>query len=108
MNEPNETYVVVDCLQTFQMRYVVKLLPGQTEETAKAIVALDHAREFSQKPLEETAVATKSLSRGEVVELARSDNKFVSEWSDSEILERIVTPPMEQAPAPSTPKKPKK
>ena len=88
-------FVVVDCVQTFHMQYVVKLAPGQTVEEALLVAQSDRAREFYQKDAGLTVSGQKTASGDEVVAMARAKNKFVHEWSDQDILDRIVTPGQE-------------
>lgn len=84
-------YIVVDCISTFHMRYVVELGKDDPEEWALDDVTMQNTVEFSQKHLDETIVTHRAINQKQVVALARKDNDFVSTWSDEHILKALVS-----------------
>lgn len=110
-NQSDKKYVVVDCVSSFHMRYVVELNKDDPEHFALDTVTMGEMVEFSQKHLDETIVTHRTLDNvSDVVKLARKDHNGIPTWSDEYIVKSLVTKPksetLEQSPQKAS-KKPK-
>jgi hypothetical protein len=85
---PDEKYYLVECISTYRMRYVVRAL---REEHAEDTVAVEQAKEFSQKWMGENIISTRELTRDEIIDMCNKDNDYVKTWSDEKKFEAFVT-----------------
>lgn len=85
-------HVLVECVSTFRMRYVVEVGLNHPAEWACDTVVMNEAREFSQRHLDETIVSHRVVSRDEALKLCRQDNDYAAEWSDDKLIEAFFTP----------------
>jgi hypothetical protein len=83
--------VLVECIQTYRMRYVVEVPIGKSD-WALDTVSMEEAKEFSQLSLGETIVSHRIVTKDEVLKLSDMDNSYCSAWTDAEKLEAFVTP----------------
>ena len=94
-------YVVVTCISTHRMRYVMhkddlRKLNTDIEPTEKDLVdwALDtvtmqECDEFSQEWLGEQIVDTDVISKDEMLELFDRDNDYLKEWTTDYKIEHV-------------------
>lgn len=82
--------VLVDCISTFRMRYVVEVPKGKSE-WALDTVTCQEAKEFSQEHIGENIVSHRVVSKEEVIELCDQDNSYLKTWDDDKKLEAFVT-----------------
>ena len=85
---PDEKYYLVECIASYRMRYVVRAL---REEHAEDTVAVEQAKEFSQKWMGENIISTRELTRDEIIAMCDKDNEYVKTWSDEKKFEAFVT-----------------
>ena len=90
VKEENSEYVLVDCIQKYRTRYVVKIPKGETD-WAFNTVKCHKAVEFSQQDLGEKTVYHQVVSEEEVLKLCDKDNWYCQSWPDKEKLEVFVT-----------------
>ena len=86
----SKDYVVVTCISSHRMRYVMhkddlqKLNPDEPcwpEEWAKDTVSMEECEEFSQKHMGEYIVDSTLVTEEEMLDLFDKDNVYLSEWS---------------------------
>ena len=88
----DKKYVVVDCVSSFHMRYVVELNKDDPDHFALDTVVMGEAVEFSQKHLDETVVTHRTIENvKDVVKLARKDHNDPVTWTDEWIEKSLVT-----------------
>lgn len=75
--------VLVECVSTFRMRYVVEV-PAGKKEWALDTVALNEAEEFSQEHIGEQIVSHRVISNDEYLRIFNEDNDYLSKWTDEE------------------------
>lgn len=87
----NETeYVLVDAISQYRMRYLVEVPKGKTEWAHDA-VAMEEAKEFSQKHLGEVITSSRVISELEAIALFKIDNDYLKEWSNEQVLATALT-----------------
>lgn len=91
-------YVVVTCISSFKMRYVMhkddlqKLNPDEPcnpIEWAKDVVAVDGCEDFSQEHVGEYIVDTARINEDEMLELFDKDNDYLKDWSKEQKIEWV-------------------
>lgn len=82
--------VLVECVSTFRMRYVVEVPKGKTE-WALDTVSMDEAREFSQEHIGEQIMSNRVISEDEAITISDVDNYYCASWSREKKLETFVT-----------------
>jgi hypothetical protein len=82
--------VLVECVSTFRMRYVVEVPIGK-KEWAMDTVVMNEAEEFSQEHLGEQIVSHRVIDETEYLRIFNEDNAYLSKWSDEEKM-KFVTP----------------
>lgn len=87
----NTEFVLVECVSTFRMRYVVEVPAGKTE-WALDTVTMNEAEEFSQEHIGEQIMSHRVLTKEEVITLCDNDNDYVKSWGDEKKIEVFVTP----------------
>lgn len=92
----DKEWVLVECIDTFRMRYVVQVPKGK-KDYALDTVTMREAKEFSQKPLDEIIVSHRVISEKDALALAVEDNKYGSSWSDEKKIEVFFTKEGEKA-----------
>jgi len=88
--KPETELVLVECVSTFRMRYMVEVPKGQAE-WALDTVTMNEADEFSQEHIGEQIVSHRVLSEDEVIALCDVDNHYCSTWTRENKLETFVT-----------------
>ena len=71
--------VLVECISTFRMRYVVEV-PAGKKEWALDTVVCNEAIEMSQEHLGEQIVSHRVIDENEYVRLFDEDNSYLSGW----------------------------
>ena len=96
--DENKDYVVVTCISTYRMRYVMhrddlqKKNPNQPVnaiEWAHDTVIMERCEEFSQEHMGEYIIDTMEMSEDNVLELYDKENDYLSEWSKEKKLAHI-------------------
>ena len=82
--------VMVECVSTFHMRYVVET-PDNHPEYALDTVTMNEAKEFSQNHIGEQIVTSRVVSEEEVIRICDEDNSYCSSWPPEKKLEVFVT-----------------
>ena len=90
MSKLETELVLVECVSTFRMRYVVEVPKGKTEWSLDT-VTMNEADEFSQEHLGEQIVSHRVVSEDEVIALCDVDNHYCSTWPREKKLETFVT-----------------
>jgi len=94
----DKDYVVVTCVSSYRMRYVMhkddlqKLnteKPVNPIEWANDIVTLDQCEEFSQEHMGEYILDTVEMAEDDVIELFDKDNDYLSSWTKEQKIESI-------------------
>ena len=83
-------FVLVDCVSVYRMRYCVEVPKGKKDWALDRVV-MQEAKEFSQEHLDELITSHRIVSREEAIEIARSDNDYVSSWTDDQIENAFIT-----------------
>jgi len=100
MEKIETQFVLVECISQFRHRYVVEVPIGKyslndevrdKSEWALDTVAMEEAKEFSQKHLGETIVSHRVISQDELIKLCDEDNDYCKDWSDEKKFEAFVT-----------------
>lgn len=73
-------WVLVDCVSTFRMRYMVEVPKGK-KEYALDTVTMNEAKEFSQEHLGETVVSHRVVSKKEALAICDEDNSYCQSWT---------------------------
>jgi hypothetical protein len=85
-----EDYVVVTCISSYRMRYVMhkddlqKLNPDKPcnpIEWAKDTVTCEECKEFSEEHMGEYVVDTATLNEQQVIDLFDKENDYLKKWS---------------------------
>ena len=87
----NTEFVIVECVSTFRMRYVVEVPAGKTE-WALDTVTMNEAEEFSQVHIGEQIMSHRVVTKEEVIALSDIDNEYTKSWTDEKKIEVFVTP----------------
>lgn len=89
-NDMETELVLVECIQTYRMRYMVEVPVGRAG-WALDTVSCDEAKEFSQLSLGETIVSHRVVSKEEVLKICDEDNAFCHSWTDEQKIDAFVT-----------------
>ena len=84
-------FVLVECVSTFRMRYMVEVPAGKTE-WALDTVTMNDAKEFSQEHIGEQIISHRVVSKEEVITICVIDNEYTKSWDDEKKMEVFVTP----------------
>jgi hypothetical protein len=82
--------VLVECVSTFRMRYVVEVPIGK-KEWALDTVTMNEAEEFSQEHIGEQIVSHRVIDMVEYDRLFAEDNAYLNSWTDEQ-KRRFITP----------------
>lgn len=74
-------WVLVEAISTFRQRYAVEVPEGKAE-WALDTVALEEAKEFSQKWIGETIVSHRVVTKDEALKIYGEDNSYSSGWDE--------------------------
>lgn len=90
MSKSETELVLVECVSTFRMRYMVEVPKGKAE-WALDTVTMNEADEFSQEHLGEQIVSHRVVTEDEAIALCDVDNHYCKEWAREKKLETFVT-----------------
>jgi hypothetical protein len=94
----SKDYVVVTCISSFRMRYVMHkddLQKLNTENPVNAIewandtVNMNECEEFSQKHMGEYIIDTVKMNEKDMLELFDKDNDYLSGWTKDQKLKCV-------------------
>lgn len=80
--------VMVECISTFRMRYIVEVPKGK-KEWALDTITCNEAEEFSQEHLGETIVSHRVVDEQEYLRIFDEDNSYLQSWEDEQKLKYI-------------------
>ena len=85
--------VLVECIQSYRMRYVIEVPVGKKEWAEDTVTMQDYevVKEFSQLSLGEQIISSRVVTEAEVLALCDTDNDYCSEWEEDKKLEVFVT-----------------
>jgi hypothetical protein len=81
--EMKKELVMVECVSTFRMRYVVEV-PAGKKEWALDTVVCNEAQEFSQEHIGEQIVSHRVIDEAEYLRVFNEDNGYLSKWKDED------------------------
>jgi adenosyl cobinamide kinase/adenosyl cobinamide phosphate guanylyltransferase len=76
-------WVLVDCVSTFRMRYLVEVPEGK-KEWALDTVVMKEAKEFSQEHIGEQIVSHRVVTKEEALAICDEDNSYCTSWNDEQ------------------------
>lgn len=82
--------VLVECVSTFRMRYVVEVPIGK-KDWALDTVTMNEAEEFSQEHIGEQIVSHRVIDNEEYLRIFNEDNAYLSQWTEDQKF-KFVTP----------------
>jgi hypothetical protein len=74
-------WVLVECVQSYRMRYMVEVPEGKSE-WALDTVSMHQAKEFSQQDIGETIVSHRVISEEDALKLCDVDNDYCKSWNE--------------------------
>lgn len=83
MKKMEKELVLVECVSTFRMRYVVEV-PAGKKEWAMDTVVMQEAEEFSQEHIGEQIVSHRVIDENEYMRLFAEDNAYLKSWDDEQ------------------------
>ena len=86
--------VLVECISTFRMRYVVEV-PAGKKEWALDTVTMNEAEELSQEHLGEQIVSHRVISEEEYLRVFDEDNDYLRSWDTAQKMRLIHRTPDE-------------
>jgi len=88
--EKETELVLVECVSTFRMRYMVEVPKGKAE-WALDTVTMNEAKEFSQVHIGEQIVSHRVVSKEEALALSDTDNAYGSTWPEELKVKNFFT-----------------
>ena len=94
----SKDYVVVTCISSYRMRYVMHKDDLQKLNTEKQVngiewaedtVTMEECGEFSQKHMGEYIIDTVKMNEKDILELFDKDNDYLSGWTKDQKLEWV-------------------
>ena len=79
MKKEEKELVLVECISTFRMRYVVEVPKGKSEWALDTVVC-NEAEELSQEHLGEQIVSHRVIDEVEYVRIFDEDNHYLASW----------------------------
>lgn len=83
--EMEKELVLVECVSTFRMRYVVEVPKGK-KEWAMDTVVMNEAEEFSQEHIGEQVISHRVISDEEYMRMFDEDNSYLASWENEKKL----------------------
>lgn len=83
-------WVMVDCVSSYRMRYLVEVLKGKAE-WALDTVTMHEAKEFSQEYLGEQIFSHRVVTKEEALEICDKDNEYCKHWSSDQKIKTFFT-----------------
>jgi len=90
-------WVLVDCVSTFRIRYMVEVPVGidnfgnDKTEWALDTVTCNDAKEFSQWHVGEHIVSHRVVTKEEALTLCNKDNSYAAEWNEETKVKNFFT-----------------
>ena len=84
-------YVLVECVSSFRMRYMVEVPEGKSEYALDTVTCND-AKEFSQEHIGEQIISHRVLTEDEVLTLCDTDNGYAKSWPKEQKFNVFTTP----------------
>jgi hypothetical protein len=88
-------WVLVECVSTFKVKYMVEVPKGKTEWALDTVV-VQEANEFSQEHIDESIFSHRVVSKKEALALCDADNDYIKSWTKDKKMEVFFTPWKEQ------------
>lgn len=88
MKKMEKELVLVECISTFRMRYVIEVPTGK-KEWALDTVTMNEAEELSQEHLGEQIVSHRVISQEEYFRIFNEDNDYLKSWTDEQKMQMI-------------------
>jgi hypothetical protein len=88
--EIEKELVLVECVSSYVMRYVVEVPKGK-KEWALDTVSMHEAKEFSQRWLGETITSHRVIEHDEFINLCKQDNDYLSHWAPEKMEDSFIT-----------------
>jgi len=88
-------WVMVECISTFRMRYMVET-PADHPEYALDTVTMEEAKEFSQVHLGDQILSHRVVTKEEALVQCDSDNDYTKDWPEEQKMESFFTKWSEQ------------
>lgn len=88
--EKETELVLVECVSTFRMRYMVEVPKGKAE-WALDTVTMNEAKEFSQVHIGEQIVSHRVVSKEEALALSDTDNDYGKTWPEELKVKNFFT-----------------
>lgn len=89
MKKLEKELVLVECISTFRMRYVVEVPIGKKEWALDTVVCQE-AEEFSQEHIGEQIVSHRVIDNQEYLRIFNEDNSYLSKWTDEEKFKYVT------------------
>jgi hypothetical protein len=86
----DKVWVLVDCISTFRMRYMVEA-PASNPEYALDDVTMQTAKEFSQEHIGEQIISHRVMTTEEALVQCDLDNDYCSDWTDAQKMKAFFT-----------------
>lgn len=86
--EMEKELVLVECISTFRMRYVVEVPKGK-KEWAMDTVVMNEAEELSQEHIGEQIVSHRVIDEAEYLCIFNEDNAYLSSWDNDQKMRMI-------------------
>jgi hypothetical protein len=83
-------WVLVECIQSYRMRYMVEVPEGKSE-WALDTVSMHQAKEFSQQDIGETIVSHRVISEEDALKLCDVDNDYCKSWNEHQKVKCFFT-----------------
>lgn len=81
--------VLVECVSTFRMRYVVEVPEGKAE-WALDTVSMNEAEEFSQEHIGEQIISHRVIDETEYLRVFNEDNNYLNSWTDEDKFKYVT------------------
>lgn len=86
----DKTWVLVECISSFRMRYMVEA-PEDNPEYALDDVVMESPKEFSQLHIGEQIISHRVVSREEALAICDVDNSYCKDWDADKKVEVFFT-----------------
>jgi hypothetical protein len=90
MTEKKTEWVLVDCVSTFRMRYLVEVPEGK-DLWALDTVVMHEAKEFSQEHIGELIVGHRVVTEQEALKICDQDNAYAQSWDQEQKIQAFFT-----------------
>lgn len=88
--ETAKSWVLVETVSTFRMRYMVEVPEGKADWALDTVV-MEEAKEFSQDHIGENILSHRVVSEEEAIALCDQDNKYCVDWSKEKKMGAFFT-----------------